>query len=273
MKTSMPWIKLYTEMLDDPKIGRLQDSEKWRFVQLILYAGEVDEEGYLPANLVDVAWRLRLDMITLQTDLRTFEQAGLVHFDEDAGRWCVSKFSERQGRTQAEQREMWKTRQQRRREKIVTGDSPVTHDVTQRGVTLLEEEEEEESDKEEEEDKDSNAGKPAQKAPAAPLSLGQQYFLRALGATRFKTIKQRDCVLALEVEYGMAKLQEGADWAAKRGMNIGSALLSLEKALPNWGQPKNGNGSRASPGPPNGIRDLMKSGKWRDGLDDDGNTD
>jgi hypothetical protein len=114
----------------------------------------------------------------------------------------------------------------------------------------------------------SSAGEPAKKAPP-PLSSGQQYFLQALGATKYKTTKQRDGVLALEQQFGLKKLRDGVDWAAKRGMNLGGALLSLEKALPNWGQTKtNGNGSRAGPPAQPGIRDYMKSGQWKKDLED-----
>lgn len=52
------YIKLYNELLDDPKIGRLEDSVKWLFVELLLVAGEYNQAGTLP-DLPEVAWRLR----------------------------------------------------------------------------------------------------------------------------------------------------------------------------------------------------------------------
>jgi len=139
-KSQMPWIKLYPEILDDPKIGRLSDVTKWRFVQLILYAGELDTEGYLPQNLDDAAWRLRTDVATLTQDLQALSRAGLVHYEEDTGMWCVTKFADRQGRAQAEKRELWRERQRRHREKLedVTQESRVTNV----GLTPLEGEEE-----------------------------------------------------------------------------------------------------------------------------------
>ena len=50
-------IKLYVEMLDDPKVGLLPDAVKWRWVSSLLLAGELNEDGYLP-DINDAAWRL-----------------------------------------------------------------------------------------------------------------------------------------------------------------------------------------------------------------------
>jgi hypothetical protein len=65
MLSSMPWVKIYTEMIDDPKIGRLNDATKWRFVSLVLLAGECDRDGALISgnesmSVTDIAWRLRV---------------------------------------------------------------------------------------------------------------------------------------------------------------------------------------------------------------------
>jgi len=122
MNASMPWVKLYTEMLDDPKIGRLPDEKKWRFVQLVLYAGELDKEGYLPDNLEDAAWRLRIDLETLHKDLETLKKFNLAHQDEN-GNWCITAFSKRQGRSQSEKREQWREYQKTSRAKSENNDS------------------------------------------------------------------------------------------------------------------------------------------------------
>ena len=58
------WIKLYHEILDDPKMGRLPDALFRRAIELFLIAGENGRDGGLPA-LADIAWRLRADEIEL----------------------------------------------------------------------------------------------------------------------------------------------------------------------------------------------------------------
>ena len=148
----MPWVKLYTETLDDVKLARLTDSQKWRFIQLILLAGECDADGALvtgdsPMTHEDITWRLRIDAKTLVSDLKKLMQLKLVH--EEEGVIVVSKFGERQGPTQSEKREQWRKRQKARRDRLkgenVTGDSPETHPP--RG--------------EEEEDKEGEGDRPA----------------------------------------------------------------------------------------------------------------
>lgn len=125
MSTSMPWIKLYGEMLDDVKMARLTDAQKWRFVQLLLLAGECDDDGVIAMSNEDIAWRLRVSLEVLEDDLQVLEHLGLVEFDDTS---CfIPKFESRQGRSQSERRAQWNARQQKQRGKSVTRDSRVTH--------------------------------------------------------------------------------------------------------------------------------------------------
>jgi len=149
---SMPWIKLYTEMLDDPKLGRLSGYVKWHFVALCLMAGECDSEGYLvngdcPLTSRDIAWRLRDEEIIGSLDL--LSEYGLMAQDDD-GSWFVVNFSKRQGRSQSEKRRLWRERKQRQRDTEQDTEScpeDVTRDNCENhaGVTPLEESREEES--------------------------------------------------------------------------------------------------------------------------------
>lgn len=133
--SSMPWIKLYTEMLDDAKIGRLEDAVKWRFVSLLLLAGECDQDGALmtsekPMSLDDIAWRMRVTREQCETEIESLLMCGVVALDADL--YYLPKFGERQGRPQSEKRAMWRERQARLREhketkESVTRDSPVTN--------------------------------------------------------------------------------------------------------------------------------------------------
>lgn len=111
-----PWIKLYTETLDDTKIGRLPDALKWRFVSLVLLAGECDADGYLmngdmPLSDDDIAWRLRTDHQALPGELDQLAAAGLI--ENTDGGWLVTNFSKRQGRPYSEKRERWRERKRK----------------------------------------------------------------------------------------------------------------------------------------------------------------
>jgi len=86
-------------------------------------------------------------------------------------------------------------------------------------------------------------------ATREPLTEGCQYILQAFGAKRFKTAIQGTTIAKLETDYGIDKLRECIDWAAKQGMTMGRAVSSIETAIKKWGHPKavkpggNGNGN------------------------------
>ncbi len=87
------WIKLYHEILDDPKMGRLDDRYFRRTIELFLLAGELEKDGRLP-DVEDMAWRLRIPLDEMQDDLDALQEIGIV--SQVDGSWVVTKFSERQ---------------------------------------------------------------------------------------------------------------------------------------------------------------------------------
>lgn len=87
------WIKLYVEMLDDPKIGILSIDLKWRFVELLLVAAEGDGSGALPP-VTQLAWRLRVNEDDLIESLRALNASGVVQQQMDI--WKITSFEERQ---------------------------------------------------------------------------------------------------------------------------------------------------------------------------------
>lgn len=127
--SSMPWIKLYTEILNDPKMGRMPDHVWRRAIEIFLIAGEYDQDGILP-DIEDMCWKLRIDREELLTCLVELQKADIVDTLED-GTWIVIHFSERQGRPQSEKQEQWRDRQQRFREKKSESNESVTRDNTQ----------------------------------------------------------------------------------------------------------------------------------------------
>ena len=104
------WIKLYVEILDDPKIGKLTPWLKWRFMELLLVAAESDGSGLL-APVVDIAWRLRVTEDDLIKSLRTLSEIGVVRLIGD--RWMVTNFEKRQAKMTGAER----VQEYRRRER------------------------------------------------------------------------------------------------------------------------------------------------------------
>jgi len=87
------WIKLYHETLHDRKIATLDDHLWRRFVEVLLLAGENNEDGYLP-QLEDMAWALRDNTEILETDLNELIRIGIIEYRD--GRYYVRNFSKRQ---------------------------------------------------------------------------------------------------------------------------------------------------------------------------------
>ena len=139
----MHWIKLYTDILDDPTIGRLPVSSKWRFIELLVLASNCDAEGYLvdghrSLSIEDLAWRLRITPEELKFDLDKLMGVGLIEYIEDVngGTWLVTNFSKRQDREQDDKRTYWRQLKRRQRARAtadtdddVAQESAVLHDI------------------------------------------------------------------------------------------------------------------------------------------------
>jgi hypothetical protein len=107
--TATYWIKLYTEILYDPKMCRLDDHLYRRTIELFLMAGEEKKDGALP-SIDNMAWTLRTSAEQLETELIELQRIGILIFDNG---WIVRKFSERQApadKTAAERMRRWRER-------------------------------------------------------------------------------------------------------------------------------------------------------------------
>ena len=87
------WIKLYTEILDDPKMAMLDDHLWRRFYEFCLVAGKNNKGGELP-TVDQMAWLLRTDASGLQDDVTNLVEIGLLSWEGDA--LIVTNFSKRQ---------------------------------------------------------------------------------------------------------------------------------------------------------------------------------
>jgi hypothetical protein len=99
--TSYSWVKLYHEVLHDPKMGRLTDNLWRRVIEVILLAGETAQDGLLPA-LDDMAWTLRLSSEELEANLSTLEKYSIVSHTQQG--WHVTHFTNRQAPIEAKDR-------------------------------------------------------------------------------------------------------------------------------------------------------------------------
>lgn len=112
------WIKIKTNLLDDPKYMRLSDLAKVTFFEVYLLAGKSDAGGLVlasdnSATVQDLAWILRKQDADVQKALDELQRAGFVDMDGDHVTVC--KFASEQGPSAYDQRRQWALRQAKRR--------------------------------------------------------------------------------------------------------------------------------------------------------------
>lgn len=108
------WIKLYHEILDDPKMGLMPDRLWRRTIELFLIAGEFDQGGDLP-TVEEIAYRLHLGKEETLDDLN-YLLAEKIVVKRETGRWAVRKFEERQSALSSTQRSRYYRKSQREKE-------------------------------------------------------------------------------------------------------------------------------------------------------------
>jgi hypothetical protein len=136
------WLKLYTDILYDPKMLRLSNVLWRRAIECFLMAKEQNEGGRLP-SLEDMAVILRpMTAEALESDLIELQRVGIV---VDAGQgWRVVKFEKRQApMPDAERKRLSRARATTSgRHEEVTGQSRTGHEVVLEGEEEVEVEEE-----------------------------------------------------------------------------------------------------------------------------------
>lgn len=126
------WVKLYTEIINDPKMGRLTDRQFRTCINLFALAGEIDQDGALPP-IDDLSWRLRMQSADLAADLKALAAVGIMSFTSDA--WIITKWQERQAKAPSAAKEkvlqrVHEYRERERNENVTTLHNEAKRDVT-----------------------------------------------------------------------------------------------------------------------------------------------
>ena len=120
------WIKLYLDLLDNPRLGQLPDHLWRRLVELYLLAGLQGEAGALPP-VEDMAWKLHLSSDQLVEDLRSLAQTGELRAESgglqptersaagtlpaaEPDKWFVTNFAARQANPSTERTRAFRQR-------------------------------------------------------------------------------------------------------------------------------------------------------------------
>lgn len=96
------WMKLWFEILRDPKMGMLPDRLWRRVIELFLLAGQFGNEGSLPDEAT-IAWHLNKSVATIRNDLKSIAKLGIVTQLND-GTWAVTNFKKRNASVSAAKR-------------------------------------------------------------------------------------------------------------------------------------------------------------------------
>ena len=105
------WIKLYHEILDDPKMMQMPEILFGRCIKLFLLAGDENKDGLLP-SISDISWRLRIPEEEIESDLIELQKAGIANQDENG--WRITKWKDRQrAATGSERTNRWRERKHR----------------------------------------------------------------------------------------------------------------------------------------------------------------
>jgi hypothetical protein len=87
------WLKLYIEILDDPKMATLPDRVWRRVIEMFLVAKRLNKDGHMP-DTRQIAWLLRMPPDELEGDLAQIAQTGIMV--REVNGWFIPKFAQRQ---------------------------------------------------------------------------------------------------------------------------------------------------------------------------------
>lgn len=74
----MKWLRLYHDLLNDPKVQRLDSETFKRWINLLCLASMNDQRGELPSD-IDCAFALRInDVSSMRATIKTLVEAGLI---------------------------------------------------------------------------------------------------------------------------------------------------------------------------------------------------
>ena len=126
------WIKLYHEMLDDPKMCRLTDRQYRRVVELLLLAGDYEQDGSLP-EYCDIEFRLR-NPEGLKEDIEILLKCGILSIDNQEG-YYITKWKNRQCAMSNKERQS-RYRESKHKE-LYYSNEPVTNCYTDKDIDKI----------------------------------------------------------------------------------------------------------------------------------------
>jgi len=152
MASKSLWLRLYTEVLNDPKVQRLDGETFKGWINLLCIAKESNGNGDLP-ELTDIAFYLRTDAEAASQLMQRLVDAGLI--DHDGERYVMHGWNQRQYESDSDPTAIERKRRERDRKRDVKDNvtdmsrvtSRTSHGQCHANVTRTETETEKETDK------------------------------------------------------------------------------------------------------------------------------
>ena len=167
------WIKLYTEIIDDPKMALLPDRLWRRVIEMFLLAKKANKGGELP-DTKSLAWLLRInDIEQLEQDLQEIQKIGII--ERLGNGWFVTNFAKRQDAVPDAERKRQSRQQTMHKEynKFMSRNVTCTDDIP---VTICDGEAEAEKETEAEVEKESEAEVEAEYSRSASSAAAKNTF-------------------------------------------------------------------------------------------------
>jgi hypothetical protein len=250
----MPWIKLYTEILSDPKMG-MMDDHLWRFsIELFALAGKEGHGGILP-DTQGIAWVLHRDPQSVQGMIDRLVELKIISLID--GEWIVTHFAERQDAdSNAERQKRYRERKhnvtyygnEKVTESIIIDNEIVTNSNEKSNDLLWRIEENRGEEKEKEKKKESRPPDPDDirlfsPAPAAPSLSLEAVICNATGLAAIppKEYNRIEQVRSLIDKYGQDRVIQAMScsfktWICTKTKNGNGTYRATNLGWVDWAQ-------------------------------------
>ena len=106
----MDWCRLYSEMLNDPKVGTLSDAQFRTWIELLMVATAAEDDGNTKLTEASIDWALRRNASVTLHELLQRELVAL----NDAGQLVINAWGDRQKKSDSSASRVAKFREKQR---------------------------------------------------------------------------------------------------------------------------------------------------------------
>ncbi len=175
----LPWFRVYTEILDDPKMARLSGDQFRDWIYVLAMARESETPGVIPMTIEDAAWRCRRSPDEFRRSLELFARPEMDMVTLSADSIQVTHFAERQKDKPSDLPERVKERVKRHRERQRNADeTPLKRPSNAESVGASRQGNAGEVDRDSDSDRDSEERVPA--PPPPDVTTQEREILKAL---------------------------------------------------------------------------------------------